>query len=146
MGFPSELCEECWADEHRSRRTREHARVPLPLVATADTSIGVSRTAIDARAVLNLQQQVLNLLLHVMPNPRSNCGTQTAALESNHDSSSTAAAWAGRRNALHDAETAETAARLRLEADAHAALLLQALQHRNLTVSEVHIMRPPARR
>ena len=82
LGLPCELCESCWADEHRSRRTRDHHRVPLPIVvrtevATQEASTTASAAIVDCRAVLMLQQQMLHVLRHVAPRTTVGVASQT---------------------------------------------------------------------
>ena len=75
-GDPYQLCTTCWADEHRSRRTRHHRRAPVPVVGGPGEEEEDS-SSVDARAVLMIQQQMLQLLQNLSPRPCSSTYAQT---------------------------------------------------------------------
>ena len=70
-GGPIWFCEECWRNEHSSKKTRHHKRKPVPTSALPTKVLPPVQSfpglSDDARALIMLQQQTLQLLaLHQM--------------------------------------------------------------------------------
>jgi hypothetical protein len=77
QGDAFQFCPTCWNDEHRSRRTRHHRRAPIPVVGSALSDTAENASIVDARAVLMIQQQMLQLLKHFSPKPSCSSAVQT---------------------------------------------------------------------
>lgn len=164
LGFPHEFCEPCWTDEHRSKRTRDHRRAPLPLVShhtivgqhtstSSTASISdpapATQNAIDVRALLTLQQHVLQLLQHIAPKQAQHCGSQTTegdfSTPRGQASSSVATAVpaaASDSRATRDLEVTEYIARVELTNTALRELLTLSLRHERFYVVVAQILRP----